>query len=190
MLGDVKRGDAMVAQLNEFANYTPFSNEEIIKSGKTLLAFGIPAAKTRDSLKMIGDVSAGSGKKIEELSAIYGKVQAKGKADTEALNQMVEAGIPIIDVLGKQYKKTGAEIYAMASRSEITAQSISQAFASMTSEGGTYAGMMEKQSNITVGLWVCHQGTARLCRRQYRRNHTTTSPRDTSCIQGLDRRTG
>lgn len=153
MLGDAEKGNAMLAKLNEFANFTPFSNEEIIQSGKTLLAFGVPAGNVEGLLKRLGDASAGSGKKIAELAPIFGKVFAKGRADTEALYMMTDASIPIIDALGKMYGKSSGEILKMAESGQITAGDIDKAFAQMTSSGGIFANLMEKQSKTSIGLW-------------------------------------
>jgi len=153
MMGDTGKGNAMLGMLNEMANITPFSNDEVVTAGKTLLSFGIQAKNVRGNLKMIGDVSAGTGKSFTELSAIFGKVFAKGKADSEALNQMSEAGIPIIKTLGQMYGKNGEEIYKMASKGEISAQSVQDAFRKMTDEGGMFADMMGKQSETLGGLW-------------------------------------
>lgn len=153
MMGDAAKGNAVLGMLNEMANITPFSNDEVVTAGKTLISFGIEAEKVRNELKMIGDVSAGTGKSFTELAAIYGKVFAKGKADSEALNQMAEAGIPIVKTLGEMYGKSGEEIYKMASKGEITAQSIQKAFQKMTAEGGMFSDMMGKQSETLGGLW-------------------------------------
>lgn len=153
MLGDAEKGNAMLAKLNEFANFTPFSNEEIIQSGKTLLAFGVPAGNIEGLLKRLGDASAGSGKKIAELAPIFGKVFAKGRADTEALNMMTDASIPIVAALGEVYGKDAAQIYKMAETGQITAGDIDKAFTKMTSSGGIFANMMEKQSQTSLGLW-------------------------------------
>lgn len=153
MLGDAEKGNAMLAKLNEFANFTPFSNEEIIQSGKTLLAYGVPAGNIEGLLKRLGDASAGSGKKITELAPIFGKVFAKGRADTEALNMMTDASIPIIGALGKMYGKSSGEILKMAESGQITAGDIDKAFAQMTSSGGIFANLMEKQSKTSIGLW-------------------------------------
>ena len=153
MLGSAEKGNAMLAKLNEFANVTPFSNAEIIQAGKTLLAFGIPAGNVEGLLKRLGDASAGSGKKIAELAPIFGKVFAKGKADTEALNMMTDAGIPIMDSLGKMYGKSSGEILKMAETGRITAGDVNKAFAQMTSSGGIFANLMEKQSKTSIGLW-------------------------------------
>jgi len=153
MLGSVQKGDAMMAKLDRFSNSTPYSGDQVNQAAKTLLAFGVSAGNVEQELRKVGDVAAGSGKDFNELAAIYGKVFARGKADAEALNQMIGAGIPIIKLLGQQYGKSGDEIYAMASKGEISAKAISDAFAKMSGEGGTYAGMMAKQSETVSGLW-------------------------------------
>jgi tape measure domain-containing protein len=153
MLGDVAKGDAALNMLNEFSNVTPFSNMEVVGAGKKLLAFGVPAQQLQDILKMTGDVSAGTGKDFQELSGIVGKVFAKGKADSEALNQMVEAGVPIIKVLGQQYGKSGAEVYKMAEKGQISSQMMIAAYQNMTAEGGVFEDMMAKQAGTLGGQW-------------------------------------
>jgi len=153
MMGDVSKGNAVLSQLNEFANATPFSNDQLITSGKTLLAFGLEAKKLQDILRMVGDTSAGTGKDFVELSGIIGKSIAKGKADSETLNQLSEAGVPIVKTLGAMYNKTGLEIYKMAEKGQLTSDIIISAFQKMTSEGGMFEDMMSKQAKTTAGLW-------------------------------------
>ena len=153
MLGSVERGDAMMAKLDRFSNSTPYSGDQVNQAAKTLLAFGVSAGSVEEELRKVGDVAAGTGKDFVELSAIYGKVFARGKADAEALNQMIGAGIPIVKLLGEKFGKSGDEIYEMASRGEISAKAISEAFGKMSGTGGVYANMMERQSGTVSGLW-------------------------------------
>lgn len=162
MLGSVSKGNAMLGMLNQFANVTPFSNNEVIAAGKTLLSFGVSAGNVKGILKTVGDVSSGTGKSFTELASIFGKVFAKGKADSETLNQMSEAGIPIVKILGQMYNKTGAEVYKMAENGQLSAASIQQAFQKMTGEGGVFANMMEKQSQTLGGLWSTVTGQLEL----------------------------
>ena len=153
MLGSVEKGDAMMEKLDRFSNSTPYSGDQVNRAAKTLLGFGVEVGNIETALRKVGDVAAGSGKDFNDLAAIYGKVFAKGKADSEALNQMVEAGIPIIKILGDMYGKTGDQIYDMASKGKISADDVSKAFDKMSARGGVYAGMMEKQSKTTSGMW-------------------------------------
>lgn len=153
MLGDVSKGNAMLSQLQEFANVTPFSTEEVVSTGKKLLAFGVQSQDVGKTLTMLGDVSAGTGKSIEELGAIYGKAFAKGKADSETLNQLSEAGIPIIDELCEHFKVAKQDIFKMAEQGKISSADIQAAFQQMSGEGGRFSGLMEKQSQTLAGRW-------------------------------------
>ncbi|MBR4665246.1 MAG: tape measure protein [Lentisphaeria bacterium] len=153
MLGSIEKGDAMMAKLDRFSNSTPYSGDQVNQAAKTLLAFGISAGSVEEELRKVGDVAAGTGKDFNELANIYGKVFAKGKADSMVLNQMIAAGIPIVKLLGEQYGKSGDEVYTMAEKGEISAKAISDAFAKMSGEGGVYANMMEKQSQTVSGMW-------------------------------------
>lgn len=153
MLGSMADGDAMMAKLDRFSNSTPYSGDQVNQAAKTLLAFGVDAGMVEETLRSVGDVASGSGKDFNELAAIYGKVFAKGKMDTEAMNQMVEAGIPIVKTLGSMFGRSGSEIYAMAEKGEITAAAVDRAFKRMSGAGGVFAGMMEKQSSTLTGIW-------------------------------------
>lgn len=159
MLGAVDKGNAILAKLQTFANVTPFNTEEVVKAGQTLLAFGVPAGNVEGLLRKIGDVSSGTGKDLGEMSAMFGKVFAKGKIETEALNQMVEAGVPIVKILGQMYNKSGAEVYKMAEDGKLGSKDLITAFETMTKEGGIFGGMMDKQSKTISGLWSTVTGS-------------------------------
>ena len=158
MLGGLAAGDRVLDMLNEFANVTPFSNDEVVSAGRTLLAYGMPVAKLQQQVRMLGDVSAGTGKNFTELAAIVGKVFAKGKMDTEAMNMMLDAGIPIIQALSEQFGVSGAAIYKMAERGELTAEVVEQAFARMTGAGGRYHNMMGSLAGTLGGAWSTFTG--------------------------------
>lgn len=158
MLGDVEKGNALLKEINTFANVTPFSNDEVVKAGKVLLSYGMSVSEIRSTLKSAGDVSAATGKDFEELSAIIGKVYAKGVADSEALNQMSEAGIPIVRELGDMYGVTARQVYDMASKSELSSSIVLAAFQRMTSQGGMFFDMMDKQSRTLKGAWSTFTG--------------------------------
>ena len=149
-LGDADKANVLIAQLNEFANITPFNNDEIIKSGRLLLAAGIPAEQITDKLKQIGDVAAGANVPITELAAIFQKATNKGKLQAEELNQFAERGIPILDELSKMFGKSKEEVLKLGSQGKITSAVMNTAFSNMTSDGGIFFNLMEKQS-ATLG---------------------------------------
>lgn len=158
MLGDVEKGNALLKEFNTFANVTPFSNDEVIKAGKVLLSYGMSVSEIRSTLKSAGDASAATGKDFEELSAIIGKVYAKGVADSEALNQINEAGIPILKELADMYGVTARQVYKMAENGKLASSIVLAAFQRMTSQGGMFFDMMDKQSRTLKGAWSTFTG--------------------------------
>lgn len=151
-LGSAEQANQVIEQLNDFANVTPFQNDEIIRAGKSLLAFGLEADKLQETLKNIGNVSAGTGKDFNELSVIYGKAMTQGVIQAEELNQLTEAGVPIIKVLAKQMGVAENQVKKMGSEGLIAFSDLEKAFASMSEEGGQFFQLMDKQSKTFAGL--------------------------------------
>ena len=158
-LGDANKANNVIAQLNQFSNITPFNNDEVIKSGRVLLAAQLPAEKLTETLRKIGDVAAGSQVPLNELTSIYAKILNKGKVQAEELNQLSERGIPILKVLADQYGVTTQEILEMGSEGKLTADVVGKAFSTMSNEGGIFFNLMEKQSATAAGKLSTLQGS-------------------------------
>jgi len=99
IMGGADQAAAMVDKLNKFTASTPFQLEQVSRSARQLIAVGVGVDDITDRMRMLGDIAAASGNQIEDIAAIFAKVQAKGKVDLEALNQLAERGIPIFDQL-------------------------------------------------------------------------------------------
>lgn len=161
-LRSAEKGVKVIDELNEFANVTPFDNEEIIKSGRVLLAANIPAEQLTETLRSIGDVAAGANVPINELSNIYAKAMNKGKLQAEELNQLAERGIPIISQLSEEFGVTKQEVFELGSKGKITSDVLEKAFKNMTKDGGIFFNLMNKQSESASGLLSTLQGKMKL----------------------------
>ena len=153
LLGDVAKGNKLFSQLVKFANVTPFSTDDVVKAGQTLLSFGVAAGDVQDTLKAVGNAAAATGVNVADMAAIYGKAMVKGKVEAETLNQMSERGVPIIKALAKQMGVAEKEVYKLTSKGKIGADDLRKAFFSLSEKGGAYNGMMEKQARTVGGLW-------------------------------------
>lgn len=150
-LGSKSAANKVIDELNEFSNVTPFTNDQVISAGKQLLAFGLEAEKLKPTLRAIGDISAGTGKDFNELSSIYGKAMTSGIIQGEELNQLSEAGIPIIKEFAKMFGVQETAIKKMGSEGKITFADLETAFSNMSGEGGMFFNLMEKQSKTLGG---------------------------------------
>jgi tape measure domain-containing protein len=158
-LGSAQKAKKVLAELNEFSLKTPFTPEEVNDAGKALLAFGINADKLIPTLGAIGDLSAGTGKNFNELAVIFGKAKVQGTLFAEDINQLTEAGIPIIDEFAKQLKVGADEVKKLGSEGKISFSNLEQAFKDMTGEGGKFFELTKKQSQTLGGLISTLQGT-------------------------------
>ncbi len=151
MLGSKSEADKLMAEVVDLAAKTPFSLTELGQGAKRLLAFKEPTDQVSDSLRRLGDLAAGASVPITDLILAYGKVSAKGKMQAEELNQFAERGIPIISELAKVVGATDKEIYKMAEEGKIGFEELQSAIKNMTSEGGQFFNLMEKQSGSLTG---------------------------------------
>ena len=146
--GSAKGAARMVDTLNKFAANTPFQLENISSAARQLLAVGVQESDLTKELRMLGDIAAASGSSIEEIAAIFSKVQAKGKVELENLNQLAERGIPIFDELRKVTGDANMEFGA----GSVKLEDFNKALAQMSEEGGFAADSMENLSTTTEGL--------------------------------------
>ena len=151
MLGSVEKGNAVIKELQQFANFTPFDTDEVVQAGRKLLSVGVAVEDLTRTMNLLGNISAGTGKDLNELTRIFGKVRSNAKLQGEELNALLDAGIPILQVLGERLGKTSAEIRQMVTKGKIDFATFEAAMSSMSEEGGMFFELMEKQSKTLGG---------------------------------------
>jgi tape measure domain-containing protein len=151
MTGSVEAAEAAYRQLQNFAAATPFELEGVAGSAKQLIAFGFSVDSITDKLKIIGDVAAGSGKPLNEVTQIFGQVAAAGKLTGERLNQLQEAAIPIGPALAKTMGVAESSIRDLVSNGQVSFKDFEKAFSSLAQQGGVFFDGMKKQSETLEG---------------------------------------
>lgn len=154
------KGNELYGKLNRYADVTPFTNDEILNSGRNLLSMGFSAERVMPLLGKLGNVAAGLKIPFEELTGVFGKMSQKGFADTSDLYQFTDRGVPIMEYLGKVLKKNNAELFKMAEKRQLRFDYIEQAFDRMSAKGGLFEGMLDKMSTTMGGKWSTIVGTA------------------------------
>ncbi len=153
MTGSAEKGQKLLQQLTEFTATTPFQLEGVAKATKTLLAFKVPLEAMPDTLRMLGDIAAGTDAPLSDMAQIFGKVRAKGKLMTEELLQLAERGIPIIDSIADKFGLTKAQVFKLASESKISFAVMEDALKRMTQTGGIFFNQTQRQSETLSGLF-------------------------------------
>jgi len=158
MLGSADRARQVMQSLTEFSNVTPYEPTEVMAAGRSLLAFGFQQQELIGIMRTVGDVASGVGMNFNELAQIVGKNKTQGKVQTEDLMQLAGRGIPIYEELAKVFNTTSSHVRDLASSGSINFSHLQRAFQNMTSQGGKYFGMMDRQSRTAIGLWSTLSG--------------------------------
>jgi phage-related protein len=154
MLGSADKARSLLIEITEFAKSTPFELPEVVTATKQLLAFGVAQKDLIPTLRRLGDIAAGVGVPVGQLSYVYGQVRLAGKLMAQDLMQFTNAGVPLLDYLSQTMGKTAAEIKkSMDVGMGPTFEDVQKAIEAMTNEGGKFGGMMEKQSHTLNGVF-------------------------------------
>lgn len=153
LLGSADKAQKEMNRLTQFAAKTPFTLPQTVEAEKRLLAYGVAAKDTAKVMQVLGDISMGVPEKLDMISLAYGQVVTNQRLYGTELRQFAENGVPLLDELAKMYKVTGAEMRKMIEDGEVSADAVTKALENMTSEGGKFYGMMDKQSKTMEGMW-------------------------------------
>lgn len=150
-LGSATAAKTLFGELEQFSIKTPFTPEQVNNAAKSLLAFGEPVDNLQTTLGRIGDVASATGKDFNELAVIYGKARVQGTLFAEDINQLTEAGVPVIQLFADQLGVSAGEVKKLGSEGKISFANLEQAFSTLTSEGGRFFGLTDKLSQSTAG---------------------------------------
>lgn len=142
-----------IGELQKFADVSPFNTREVFEAGQSLLGFGVDAKALIPIMNMLGDASTGNSNKFKGLVDNYGKLVSAQRANTMDLNQFAIAGVPIWKELEKITGKTGIALRKWVEQNGVSVPMVNQALQNLTSQGGQFFGMMQKQATSTQGIW-------------------------------------
>ena len=158
LTGGVEQAGKMMQQLTAFTAKTPFQLDAVAKSARQLIASGTDIADVNTQLQFLGDIAATSGSSIDEIAAIFAKVNAKGKVELENLNQLAERGIPIFTALSEATGLPADKLGAGA----VSVEQFNQVLQSFASTGGFAEGAMLRLSQTVSGKFSTALDNAKL----------------------------
>lgn len=153
LVGSAGEAKRVMEDLRKFSAETPLQFPELQGAARSLVAFGESTDTVVDTLRTLGDISAGVNAPIGEIATIYGKARVQGRLFAEDINQLSERGIPLVRVLANQFGVTEAAIKKMTSDGQINFSHLEQAFKSMATEGGLFAGLLAAQAETVAGKY-------------------------------------
>jgi len=151
LLGSAERAKGLLADLTDLAAKTPFQLTDLADASKTMLAFGITAEKILPNIQMLGDIAGGNAEKLKSLTLAFSQIQSTGRLMGQDLLQLINAGFNPLSIIAQKTGKSMADLKKDMERGAISADMVSDAFKTATSEGGLFFGGMERASKTFSG---------------------------------------
>ncbi len=154
LLGDGRKAEVFLKDLQKFAATTPFEFTGLQQSARLMLAMGFNAKRVLPSLRIIGDAVGalgGGAPEIDRVVRALGQMQAKQKVSAEEMMQLSELGIGAWQMLAKEIGVSVPEAMKRAEKGMISGTvGVNAILAGMNAR---FAGSMEEQSKTTMGKW-------------------------------------
>lgn len=158
ILQNKDKADKLFGQITELAVKSPFTLKELTTYTKSLSAYSVEYEKLYDTTKMLADVSAGLGVDMQRLILAFGQVKAANFLRGTETRQFTEAGINMLGELAKYYTELEGRIVSVGEVQErqfkrmISFQDVEQVFKRLTSSGGMFYNMQERQAETLAGM--------------------------------------
>lgn len=158
VMGSVAAGDKAFAWIKQFAKDTPFEVDQVAESFMKMKAFGLDPMD--GTMKSVSDMAAKMGGGFESLQGIslaLGQAWSKAKLQGDDINQLVERGVPVWDMLAKITGKTSAELHKLSENGQLGRGAVSALIQEMGKmSDGSAAAQMESLngqiSNFSDGI--------------------------------------
>lgn len=151
IIGNKARADQLMSDVVEMAAKTPFSLAEVGQGAKQLLAVQEPVDEVMNSLRQLGDISAGLSVPLSQLIKAYGDVRAKGRLMGQEMLQFMNAGVPIVAELAKHMDVAESEVSDLVAKGKVGFSDLKAVISNLSDEGGMFYNLMEKQSASLTG---------------------------------------
>lgn len=159
IIQDQQRANQLFEEIKTFALKSPVKILDLTKYTKQLAAYKIGVDELFDTTKRLTDISQGLGVSMDRIVLMYGQIRATGYLRASEVRQATEAGIPLVEELANKLSKANGElvrasdVMEMISKREIPFEMVKEVFEDMTSAGGIFYNMQEKQGNTLFGMW-------------------------------------
>lgn len=151
ILGSTRAAQKQLKDLQNFAATTPFQLDGLSDATRQLLSFGVAQEDIIPTLKQVGDLAAGVGTSIDQLTIPYGRLISTQKLTLIELDKFADRGI---NLYGKLSEQTGISLKSIRddiSKGRVPFEEFTKALSDLTSKGGTFFGATQAQSKTLAG---------------------------------------
>ena len=141
----------MLAEMQQYADVTPFQLTDLTQASTMMLAFGIAGDEIMPTLRTLGDISLGSTEKLNHLAYAFSEVASQGQLMSRHVLMMVNSGFNPLQVISEKTGVSMKDLKTAMEEGKISLEMTKEAFRLATAEGGRFQDGMLKASRTYEG---------------------------------------
>lgn len=159
LLQNISEADILFERIKQAAVKSPFEVKDLVAYTKQLSAYQIEQDELYDTMMRLADISAGLGVDMQRLILAFGQVKSASVLRGQEMRQFTEAGIPLVQALADKFTElrgrmvSTAEVFDLVSKRAVSFEMVKEVLEDMTSVGGQFYRMQEKQAETLAGKW-------------------------------------
>jgi tape measure domain-containing protein len=154
LLGSASRAKVMLTDLRDIAQTTPLTFVGVQENAKMMLGFGVTTEQITENIRILGNIAGGSSEKMRLLTLAFSQSSAAGRLMGQDLLQMINAGFNPLQQISINTGRSISDLRKDMENGLITFDIVRQAFIDVTSEGGRFYNMLDRQSETLVGQFM------------------------------------
>lgn len=147
------KAEELLGWIQEVAINSPFTQEGVALAFRQAMAYGFSAEEAKRLTQALIDFAAASGapeSAMQSIALALGQIEAKGKLSGQEILQLVNNGLPVLQILADHFGVTTAEIQKMVEKGLVPADEAIRAITEYIE--GNFAGAAERQATTWAGL--------------------------------------
>lgn len=162
------KAELLLKWSQDLAIHSPFTQEGVALALRQAMAYGFNADEAMRLTDALVNFAAGSGASEEVMRRIalaLGQMQQTGRVLGQDLNQLSQAGLPVIEILADHFGVTTQRIMEMKEQGLIPAQEAIEAFTNYMEDN--FAGAAERQAISWAGLMSTFEDLKQMGLREF-----------------------
>ena len=140
-----------------FEEFADFADERgiqfrgLVEAANQLRVVGFAGEELDTFIRQIGIVAGDSLERVQRITRALGQMRAFGRVALEELNQLTEAGVPIVAALADELQVDEGQIRGLIELGRIDFADVRNSFAALADESGAFFAASEAQSETLQG---------------------------------------
>lgn len=149
-LQSADNAEFVMDRIRRIAAETPLTISVSTQATRTLLQYGVTTSEVTTRLRQLGDIAGADTERLQRLSLAFGQITAAGRLQGQELRQLVEAGFNPLSEISRTTGESMLDLKVRMAAGGVAANEINEALKSATTNGGRFAGQLERVASETT----------------------------------------